>query len=138
MFAEELLSSSREVQELPMQIFDDKELKILRHARSTLFIRQQQPSYISRQTLEFSPLKRLDSLPLVQSQTSPPCSKTSARSKSHNGFSNSASRSTSRMETRFAKDTIPLDHGLCDPRPGSNNTPRPSTPNSTLERAKDP
>jgi hypothetical protein len=138
-FVEEKYSPTHETQMSPMQIFDRRELCIIRHARNTLTIRHQLPIYLSRQTLEFSPDTSFDQNSLASKQpgSSPtPASKhPSSRSKSHLGFAVSDNLNAW-MATEVAKDAIPREHQGFTVRPCSHNTPRPTSSNSILDRIK--
>ena len=142
-FVEEKTSPSFQSQVPLMQIFDSRDLGILRHARRTLYIRQQQPVYLSHQTLELSASNNFDpNSPASEHKRSPPSPASrhlnhlSARSKSHLGFNVHDEQYSldSRAETEHAKDYIP--HELFAVRPCSHNTPRPTSSNSIPYHAK--
>jgi hypothetical protein len=139
-FVEEKTSPSFQSQVPPMQMFDSRDLGILRHARRTLYIRQQQPVYLSHQTLELSASNNFDSnLPASEHKRSPPTPASrhlSVRSKSHLGFNvvDEHFSLDSRAETEHAKDYIP--HERYAVRPCSHNTPRPTSSNSIPYHAK--
>ncbi len=138
-FVEERANPSFEIQRPMMQMFDSRELGIIRHARNTLSIRHQQPLYLSRQTLEFSPNTTLDrNLIASQYQTSstPSTKQPSARSKSQLHFSVPDVKQSSWSDNTPSKDSIPRERHGVTVRPCSHNTPRPTTSGSVSEYLK--
>ena len=138
-FAEESANHSFETLRPSMQLFDSRELGIVRHARNTLSIRHQQPLYVSRQTLELSPNTSLDRSMLAsqyQTSSTPSPKHPSSRSKSQLCFSIPDAKHSFWLETDASKDSIPHERQGLTVRPCSHNTPRPRTSGSTSDRVK--
>ena len=138
-FVEERVSQSFDSQRPIMQMFDSRELGIIRHARNTLSIRHQQPLYLSRQTLEFSPSASLDRNLIesqFQSSLTASSKQPSARSKSQLHFSVPDVKQSSWSENAASKESVPRERQGFTVRPCSHNTPRPTTSGSISEYLK--
>jgi hypothetical protein len=138
-FVEERVNESYKTHTPVMQMFDSQELGIIRHARNTLSIRHQQPLYLSRQTLQFSPNTTLDRNLLAtqyQSSLTPSPKQPSARSKSQLQFSVLDAKQQGCSDNTMPKDSIPRERYGFTVRPCSHNTPRPTTSGSISEHLK--